>query len=183
MRRKIIKQGSGSCTVFLPLDWVRQQGLGPGDEVEMEAYGKEIRITRPQGGLRVQRFDCEEGLSQEELRSIVASAYKAGADEIILTGKVPVRYLEGIAHSLTGMEILAMTGKEARLRCFVKTDPESRSGYLWSSRKGAQVEIYSGTVCSSSIITRSQRPITLVLVWLKELLEKEKTPLPEAQPS
>ncbi len=47
--------------------------------------------------------------------------------------------------------------------------PETKSGYRWSSTKGSEVEVYSGTLCTTEIVIREQKPITLVLTWFKEI--------------
>jgi HlyD family secretion protein len=44
------------------------------------------------------------------------------------------------------------------------------SGYRWSSPKGPDSRIESGTLCSASIIVKRQRPIALVLPFLREYL-------------
>lgn len=46
-------------------------------------------------------------------------------------------------------------------------DRTTRSGYAWSSKAGAQVELTSGTLCSGSFIIENKRPISLVLPMLK----------------
>jgi multidrug efflux pump subunit AcrA (membrane-fusion protein) len=47
-------------------------------------------------------------------------------------------------------------------------DPSSRSGYRWSSSKGSQLTVNSGTLCEVFITTREQRPIELVLPLLRQ---------------
>lgn len=44
------------------------------------------------------------------------------------------------------------------------------SGYRWSSPKGPDSRIESGTLCSANIIVKRQRPIALVLPFLRETL-------------
>jgi HlyD family secretion protein len=47
------------------------------------------------------------------------------------------------------------------------------SGYTWSSPKGPPTKITSGTVCSVEVVTRRQRPIELVLPYMKRTLGLE----------
>jgi HlyD family secretion protein len=49
-------------------------------------------------------------------------------------------------------------------------DPRTVSQYKWSSPKGPQTEIHSGTMCYVSITVREQAPITLVIPLLKRYL-------------
>ncbi len=54
----------------------------------------------------------------------------------------------------------------------VQADPvpsgETVSGYKWSSPKGPNISIESGTLCSASITVEKQRPIALVIPILRE---------------
>ena len=47
---------------------------------------------------------------------------------------------------------------------------ENHSGYAWSSVAGAPVKIRAGTVCTSDIVVRTQRPLSLVIPILKKSL-------------
>ncbi len=47
-------------------------------------------------------------------------------------------------------------------------DPKTRSGYAWSSKAGAGVEVSSGTLCSGSFVVENKRPISLLIPLLKE---------------
>lgn len=49
-------------------------------------------------------------------------------------------------------------------------DPSTPSGYRWSSSRGPDAEISSGTLASGSIIVREDRPITLALPHLRDRL-------------
>ncbi|TXT39610.1 MAG: Membrane-fusion protein [Comamonadaceae bacterium] len=44
------------------------------------------------------------------------------------------------------------------------------SGYKWSSPRGPDTEVESGTLCSATITVRQQRPITLVIPMLRSTL-------------
>lgn len=46
----------------------------------------------------------------------------------------------------------------------------NHSGYTWSSKAGAPVKIRAGTVCTSEIVVRTQRPAALVIPLLKKSL-------------
>ena len=47
---------------------------------------------------------------------------------------------------------------------------ETASGYVWTSGKGPAVTIDRNSVCSVEIVTRRQRPLSLVLPFLKKYL-------------
>jgi hypothetical protein len=49
-------------------------------------------------------------------------------------------------------------------------DPRTPSGYRWSSSNGPPVEMHHGTPCRVRIIVREQRPISLVIPTVRDLL-------------
>ena len=57
---------------------------------------------------------------------------------------------------------------ELHVRLF--PDPHTSSGYRWSSPLGPRVKLSSGTLVSAQIITRRQKPISLVIPSVKEML-------------
>ena len=62
---------------------------------------------------------------------------------------------------------LAGTAPPIEVRVSLYTDPGSYSGYAWTSRKGPDVKLVSGTLCNSEITIERQRPISLVIPILK----------------
>lgn len=51
----------------------------------------------------------------------------------------------------------------------IERDASTPSGFRWSSSRGPDTPITPGTLCSAQIITRTQRPIALVLPFLKHV--------------
>jgi HlyD family secretion protein len=49
------------------------------------------------------------------------------------------------------------------------TNSETVSGYQWSSPRGAPFSISPGTICQGEIIVSSQRPIDMVIPFIKRL--------------
>jgi len=49
-------------------------------------------------------------------------------------------------------------------------DAETHSGFRWSSPKGPPAHIYSGTLCQGAVEVRSQRPISLVIPYLRKTM-------------
>ena len=52
----------------------------------------------------------------------------------------------------------------------METANDTPSGFRWSSSRGPETQITPGTLCSAQIITRTQKPITLVFPFLKKLM-------------
>lgn len=63
-----------------------------------------------------------------------------------------------------------LTGKGAPLevRVDLVVDENTVSGYAWSSKKGATVDVENGTLCSAAVVVAEQRPISMVIPILKQ---------------
>jgi HlyD family secretion protein len=68
---------------------------------------------------------------------------------------------------------LSGTGPVTEIRVALETDANAPSGFRWSTPKGAPVVISGGTICNLDIVTRRQRPATLVLPYAKQKLGLE----------
>jgi HlyD family secretion protein len=62
---------------------------------------------------------------------------------------------------------LAGTAPPIEVRVSLRTSSESFSGYEWTSRKGPEVKLSSGTLCKSEITIDRQRPISLLIPAIK----------------
>jgi HlyD family secretion protein len=77
---------------------------------------------------------------------------------------------EGMTRVLANEELVrSLMGEGPPFAVYVglEADPGGPSGYRWSSQKGAQVRIHSGTPCTVEIVTREQHPIELILPTLR----------------
>jgi len=61
-------------------------------------------------------------------------------------------------------------GTPIAVRAVLKTAPDTPSGFEWSSGDGPDIQLSTGTPCSASITTKTQKPITLLLPALRKLL-------------
>ena len=64
---------------------------------------------------------------------------------------------------------LTRNGPPIAVEVELSRDPSTRSGYTWSSRTGANVELSSGTLAGGTFVVESKRPITLLIPLLREL--------------
>jgi HlyD family secretion protein len=64
---------------------------------------------------------------------------------------------------------LTRNGPPIAVEVELSRDPSTRSGYSWSSRTGANVELSSGTLAGGTFVVESKRPITLLIPLLREL--------------
>lgn len=105
MHRKVIKQGVGGSTIFLPAKWVRDHNIKPGDDVEINAKGNDLIISTK--GQSKPKEATVEITSYDEtfLRYILNNHYRAGYDKITLKGKMTEKDLNKVLHLLTGFDI------------------------------------------------------------------------------
>ncbi|MBF0120984.1 MAG: NHLP bacteriocin system secretion protein [Desulfobacterales bacterium] len=63
---------------------------------------------------------------------------------------------------------LSKSGAPFEIRVELIPDPTLKSGYKWSSSKGPPIKIQAGTFCSGQIIIEDQKPISMVIPYLKK---------------
>lgn len=69
---------------------------------------------------------------------------------------------EALVQQLTG------EGAPLEVRVDLVADENTVSGYAWSSKKGATVNVENGTLCGASVVVAKQRPISMVIPILKK---------------
>ena len=69
---------------------------------------------------------------------------------------------EALATELTG------EGAPLEVRVDLIADENTVSGYAWSGKKGATVNVENGTICSAAVVVANQRPISMVIPILKQ---------------
>jgi len=65
---------------------------------------------------------------------------------------------------------LTLSGPVTEIRVLLERDPQTPSGFKWSTSRGPQLTVSSGTMCTVQIVTQYQKPISLVLPFVKEKL-------------
>lgn len=69
------------------------------------------------------------------------------------------------------METFAKDGPVVMVKCEMTEDDNFASGYHWSSDRGRNIQLTSGTLVSATIITEEKRPIDLLIPYIKEKLD------------
>ncbi|MBW2967151.1 hypothetical protein KY362_01555 [Candidatus Woesearchaeota archaeon] len=88
MKRKLIKQGGGGTTIYLPKKWVSDRGLSPGDEVEVAEEDGRLVIGAQKAEAAESRIEKDiTGLDRTSLLQTLTALYEPGFDEIRLTFK------------------------------------------------------------------------------------------------
>jgi HlyD family secretion protein len=65
---------------------------------------------------------------------------------------------------------LTLSGPVTEILVELEMDPRSPSGFRWSTSQGPPVVISGGTICTVEMVTRRQKPVTLVLPYTKQKL-------------
>jgi HlyD family secretion protein len=70
----------------------------------------------------------------------------------------------------TLVQSLLGTGPVTELHLALASDSNSYSGFRWSSGKGPPIRLSSGTICTALVVTREQKPVSLLFPYVKERL-------------
>lgn len=78
---------------------------------------------------------------------------------------------EGLRRVLRNEQLIRdLTGDSAPIEIRVRLieDPETPSGFKWSSSEGPPNRVYSGTICTGNVTVETRRPISYVLPLVKK---------------
>lgn len=108
-RRKVIKQGKGTLTMSLPMEWIRQVGLKQGSEIFIEQKGMQLVVSPALGQKegRTSQIDLR-GTGQALIFVTIYNLYVRGDEEIKARYDRPETFelISDAAHSLIGFEIV-----------------------------------------------------------------------------
>ncbi len=101
MKRKVVKQGHNAMTITLPANWVKEQKINAGDELDIEIQEKDLVIKKT----------SSEGTEKAEFKMVgnakylhrqLAVLYRLGYDEIKIEFDSPMM-IDKIHHEIEGM--------------------------------------------------------------------------------
>ncbi len=69
------------------------------------------------------------------------------------------------------VQTFSAEGAVVEVHCRLETDENTASGYRWSSAKGNEVMLTTGTLVAATVITGEKKPIDLLIPYLKEKLD------------
>ncbi len=127
MRRKLVKQGTATMMISLPSKWIKANGLGKGDEIDMEEKQNSIVISL--GGKKSKR-QTEINLTsstESSVRTILTNAYRLGYDKINVSfqGKKTLSTIQNIVNQrLIGFEIIGKTDKNCQIENITEPSKE-----------------------------------------------------------
>ncbi|MFH1064021.1 MAG: hypothetical protein V1729_03000 [Candidatus Woesearchaeota archaeon] len=124
MQRKLVKQGQNALTVTLPAKWLRGMSLNAGDEIFIDDGGKDLILSASdREGVKNGSFNLDSA-SNDQIRSVLASAYKSGYDEIILNfnEQPPLQIINALISTFTGLEVVSQTKTSVVIKSFLRTE-------------------------------------------------------------
>lgn len=138
MKRKLIRQGAGGLTVCLPKEWTSRNNLKPGKEVNLEEEDNKLVIaSSPNQPTKQKTLDIGEfGLLQ--IRSIIASAYKAGYSQITLKSVPPSNKIDEIVNTFTGLEIISQSKDQVIIKSFLVVEPKEIENLIIKMLQGVK---------------------------------------------
>ncbi|MBT4604555.1 hypothetical protein HOC01_02865 [archaeon] len=124
MKRKIIRQGIGGHTIFLPIKWVRERGLKPGDEIEIDETGPSLLISTGSAAVKEAKISFSSE-SETFIRIKLHDLYRLGYTKIKISYKTKKQSKiihEVCSKYLLGSEVTLDTGSEIILEDLVGLD-------------------------------------------------------------
>ncbi|HJX05347.1 MAG TPA: hypothetical protein VJ461_01415 [Candidatus Nanoarchaeia archaeon] len=107
MNRKLIKQGGGGFTVYLPKKWVDKKGLKVGDQISIKETGTALTIDSSVKEKKEIAIEITDE-NKKDLNNIITHLYRRGFDSIIIKNideTLLDKIKETITHLLLGFEI------------------------------------------------------------------------------
>ena len=68
------------------------------------------------------------------------------------------------------VEAFLSEGPVVEVVCSLRTSDETASGYYWSSKKGAKLQIEQGTMVEADVVLERKAPITMLIPYIKDKL-------------
>ncbi len=128
----------------------------PADQGKRVRHGMEVRITPTT--VRQEQY----GMLLGRVRSV--SDYPITETEMteIVGNPDLTKVLLGEGGAFEAAPIMA--------RCELQIDTNTPSGYRWTSKMGPHYRLTSGLLCQSQTVTGTERPVELVVPWIRRLL-------------
>lgn len=76
-------------------------------------------------------------------------------------------------------QVFQQSGPVIRVSCSLDKDEKTASGYKWSSKKGADIELDAGTIVQADIVVEEKAPITMLIPLIKDKLSVNREQSPQ----
>jgi phosphate uptake regulator len=123
MRRKVIRQGHNTLTITLPSRWARDNGVKPGDELELHEEAGEVVISRRLGE-HGRKAEIRVMKPSRLISRSIFNLYRTGYDEIKVAYDDPIiiKDIYGYMPLLMGFEITSQCKDSTTLKNVLNID-------------------------------------------------------------
>lgn len=158
---RVTKDDDGTITIHMS-DAVESQANPDYDPMSAILYVPVSKGKNIKAGMEVKVYPST--VNKQEYGHINAFVNKVG-DYVTSTEEM---------RNMLGDDSLVQNFKNAgpvmQIQCSLKPDSSTVSGYEWSNKKGAKVELAPGTTVNADIVVEKKAPITMLIPLLKEKL-------------
>ncbi len=180
MKRKIIKQAQGSSTIILPIKWIREHNLQPGEEVEVDEENGKLTIQPRKTTVEKKELSLKIPASEETyVRTMIVNAYRSGFDIIHVQygGKEDTLH-EIIDKYLIGFEMHIV--KEGNYTIEAVSEPSTNNFEEILQRQFHSISlIVSNLNGEESVVIKNVQKVQRYDNFLKRCLSKRRQNSPE----
>lgn len=144
---------------------IETMGNNQSNNLEAVIYVPALEAKKVLPGMRV--LVSPTTIKAEEYGSIVGKVRSISTYPATLKGVLNILHNEEIAKRILEKE------NQVELYVDLMRDPNTYSGFKWTSLEGAPTKIQSGTLCTAKIKVEEKRPIMLIIPKLKKLIGAE----------
>ncbi len=106
MKRKLIKQGAGGYTIYLPKKWIDAKNLHEGDEVDIHEEQDSLLVSTQNQPKEKEATIPITSKDTRFIQYILNNYYRAGYDRLILQGDINEKDAHNALRLLLGFEIV-----------------------------------------------------------------------------
>lgn len=114
----MIQHGTSTLTISLPANWVKQHGVGKGDELDIDDLGSHLLVSSTK---EVQGKETSLAIGKNERlgKSMLSAAFRSGYDKILLSYDNPM-YID-VVQSMLSYEIMGFeVVQQQRTSCVIR---------------------------------------------------------------
>ncbi|GIU68886.1 MAG: hypothetical protein KatS3mg002_0122 [Candidatus Woesearchaeota archaeon] len=133
MKRRVIKQGAGGYTIYLPKEWIITNKIKEKDELDIKDTDQGLIITPTTQSIKREITIKLKQETESRIRTLISSAYKRGYDTIILEEQekdIPSSTIQTIIDSFLGLIISEQTEKTTIIKNILSKDYEDTGAVI-----------------------------------------------------
>ncbi len=133
MERRLIKQGGGGYTIYLPKKWVENNDLEKGNSLNVDESGSNLIISKSGQTKKISTEIKLTGLTESSIRTLITNSYRLGYDKINVKFENDKQFkiLQYVIKTrLIGFEVVKKQEKECVVENVTEPSPEQFDNIL-----------------------------------------------------